>query len=64
MKLNMYETKKERLDRYNQSLAMLRLSHGQSATIDPEVDKFYNESYEKPTPLGVGWIAQCKSLCM
>lgn len=43
----MYETKKERLDRYNQSLAMLRLSHGQNATIDPEVDKILIEWVEK-----------------
>lgn len=43
----MYETKKERLDRYNQSLAMLRLSHGQNATIDPEVDEILLEWVEK-----------------
>ena len=43
----MYETKKERLNRYNQSLAMLRLSHGQNATIDPEVDEILLEWVEK-----------------
>ncbi len=43
----MYETKKERLDRYNQSFAMLRLSHGQNATIDPEVDEILLEWVEK-----------------